>query len=176
MVFNSELANFGINQDPPKIILVADNPGEKERKKGKYLFGPAGKVAEAWFQEKMGLVLHRDILVLNKTPISTPKTSDLRAIPEVLLQESERKMADLAWKLTAGLPDASLWIVGLSHFGRSGIFAAFCDRLKENARQDTSRILLFPHFSHGHFQRRVPLDACERNQFGETTRLRKMGF
>jgi hypothetical protein len=89
---------------------------------------------------------------------------------------SQRKMADIAWKLTAGIPDAALWIVGLSHFGPGGMFAPFCEALREKAGQDLSRIFLFPHFSFGHFYRSVPLDPRDRGRFGLTTRLKYMGF
>jgi len=179
MVFNSELKAFALSDSAPRIILVADNPGERERVEGRYLVGPSGKKAKKWFQDNMNLVLHRDVLVLNKTPISTPRTHHLAELERTVVpqfQESQQKMADIAWQLTAGIPDAALWIVGLSHFGPKGIFAAFCERLRENAGQATSRIFLFPHFSFGHFRRNVPLDPCSRERFGQTTRLKYMKF
>ena len=94
-----------------KVILVADNPGKKEQlaANNRYLVGQSGKLAEGWFRRELGIDFRREVLILNKTPVHTPKTAELALLSrsaglhrdrlEALLAGTQSAMADLAWRL-----------------------------------------------------------------------------
>ena len=42
--------------------------------------GQAGKLAARFFREELGLEFRREVLVVNKTPLHTPKTAELRKL------------------------------------------------------------------------------------------------
>ena len=78
VVYNRALDDIEID-DEIKIILVADNPGKKEQlaANNRYLVGQSGKLAEGWFKRELGIDFRREVLILNKTPVHTPKTAEL---------------------------------------------------------------------------------------------------
>ena len=114
-----------------RIILVADNPGKSEQMaaNNRYLVGQSGKLAEGWFRAQLGVDFRREVLILNKTPVHTPRTAELALLAksaglhrqrlEALLAGSQAAMADLAWRLyramrgSAGAAGPALWISGL---------------------------------------------------------------
>ena len=65
-----------------KLILVADNPGRREQaaENRRYLVGPSGKIAEKFFRDnpELGIDFRKNVIILNKTPIHTPRTAELR--------------------------------------------------------------------------------------------------
>jgi hypothetical protein len=89
-----------------KMILVADNPGRREQaaENRRYLVGPSGKIAENFFRANPGLGIdfRAHVLILNKTPLHTPRTAELKelcrlggaAVSEAVL-DSQRVMAEL---------------------------------------------------------------------------------
>jgi len=100
-----------------KIILVADNPGKNEQlaANNRYLVGQSGKLAEGWMRRELGIEFRREVIILNKTPVHTPKTAELGALAksagirrerlETLLAGSQAAMADIAWRLFEALRD-----------------------------------------------------------------------
>ena len=68
--------------DEIRYIIVADNPGKQEQLQvnQRYLVGLSGKLAEGFFSHTPSLRadFRKNVLVLNKTPIHTAKTTDLK--------------------------------------------------------------------------------------------------
>jgi len=112
-----------------KLILCGDNPGEAERRDGIYLSpnGRCGKIAANFFAG-LGLKLHEDIAVLNKTPLSTPRTSHLGRHPKNF-ELSQSIMADFALDLLNACgengQDTELWIMGASKKNFEGTHPLF---------------------------------------------------
>jgi hypothetical protein len=154
-----------------KVILVADNPGKKEQLaiNNRYLVGQSGKLAEGWLKRELGIDFRKEVLILNKTPVHTPKTAELGLLRgcagihgerlEALLAGSQAAMADLAWRLydalrgTAG-PSADgargdiggvswpvLWISGVGELRKGGLFEIYRDELSRRMARAKPRTL-----------------------------------
>jgi len=124
IVFNTNLDR--VPQDI-RHILVADNPGKEEQAAGQYLIGSAGKSAKNFHEELLKLDSFRDrVLVLNKTPIHTKATGDLKklSLPGDLLKETQQEMARAAVRL-AKLLQCPLWVLGIKELSENGIFRPF---------------------------------------------------
>lgn len=142
-----------------KLILCGDNPGEAERRDGIYLSpnGRCGKIAANFFAG-LGLKLHEDVAVLNKTPLSTPRTSHLERHPENF-ELSQSIMADFALDLLKACEgngqDTELWIMGVSKNNFKGthpLFGRYKDvMMRERNGKSWERILCYCHFSCGRF-------------------------
>jgi hypothetical protein len=178
VVYNRALDDIG-PEDQIKVVLVADNPGKKEQlaENNRYLVGLSGKLAESWFRRELVLDFRREVAILNKTPIHTPKTAELRLLCgeagrdrarlEALLRESQAAMADLAWRLYRALRDESrdeprsgsswpvLWISGVGELKKGGIFETYRDALAESlesaAEVERAGVWAFNHFSMNQF-------------------------
>ncbi len=165
IVFNRALDDI-TREAEIRVILVADNPGKNEQKaeNRSYLVGHSGKLAERWFAEKLAVDFRREVLILNKTPVHSPKTAELkrllalsgRDLPalESLLSESQVAMAGLAARLHLGL-GGILWISGLGELRKAGLFRAYRDelalRLASMAAKEREGVLAFNHFSMNQF-------------------------
>jgi hypothetical protein len=139
LVYNGALDDLG-PADRIRLILVADNPGRREQaaENRRYLVGPSGKIAETFFRNnpELGIDFRRNVVILNKTPIHTPRTADLAELcrlggPEItdLIEESQRIMAALLLEFHRALAPAPVWITGYSEMRRGGIFAAYTESL-----------------------------------------------
>lgn len=153
-------------EDDIRCIIVADNPGKNEQRENnqRYLVGQSGKLARGWFKSELGLDFGRQTVILNKTPIHTPKTAELRFLRrlagqrleelDALLAESQIKMAQLAFQMHAYL-DCYLWISGYGELAHRGFFKPWADALSElyaNAPDELKRaVLVFRHFSMNQF-------------------------
>lgn len=114
-VFNKELC--GKNIDEVKYIVVADNPGENEKKYSTYLYegdegNRSGRIARQIFS-----LIFKDspYLVLNKTPIYTQETEDLKKKDESILKETMEYMASLIFKINQINKDIQVYIFGLGN-------------------------------------------------------------
>ncbi|HOK00241.1 MAG TPA: hypothetical protein PLW34_11855 [Termitinemataceae bacterium] len=162
VVYNHEWDDIGPHDDI-RLILIADNPGrrEQEAKNRRYLIGPSGKILERFFQQypELGIQNRRQILILNKTPIHTPRTTDLKFLnrePAVasLLIEGLRKMAEFAYRAQTIFPAIPLWIIGYSEMSKGKLFWPYTEHLLRFYEQDPlsySRLFLFRHFSMNQF-------------------------
>jgi hypothetical protein len=141
------------------LILVADNPGRREQavENRRYLVGPSGKIAEKFFRDKpaLGLDFRKNVIILNKTPIHTPRTAELRELCRLggpsftaALEESQRAMARLLLEFHAALSDGrggaekartrggaakgalKVWIVGYSEMRKGGVFEPYTETLR----------------------------------------------
>ena len=89
--------------DEIKLIVIGDNPGmdEQKEKNCRYLVGQSGKIATSFFakHEELGIDFRKNVLILNKTPLHTPKTKDLL----VLQKEGSENLKKL-------LRDSQVWM------------------------------------------------------------------
>jgi hypothetical protein len=174
--------NGAIGEEPGgiRLILVGDNPGRREQAARRYLVGPSGKIAEGFFRKtaELGIDLRRNVLILNKTPVHTPRTADLGELcrlggPELAgrIAETQRCMASLLLEFQRALSGPGrpvpVWITGYSEMKRGGIFEAYTAALKElyagpdkapgvpagEPPHDTPRdhVFLYRHFSMNQF-------------------------
>lgn len=188
IVYNQALEQ--VNKDSQiKLILVADNPGQREQSAEyrRYLVGPSGKLADSFFRKHsdLGINFHQQVLILNKTPIHTPRTGELRDLERLggheitlALEQSQREMACLAYQFHALFaPETDLWIIGYSEMGRGKLFEAFTETLQtayaENSRSNKS-IYLYRHFSMNQFS----IDFNKQHLASESTRetLQRIGY
>jgi hypothetical protein len=151
IVYNRALDDIG-PRDAPLFIIVADNPGKNEQKAAnqRYLIGQSGKLAKGWFSAELGLDFYKSCVIINKTPIHSPKTAELRLLrklarsrsagsptktgPEmeldVLLDESQRYMAALAFKLHKTLGSV-LWVSGYGELSAGKLFSTWAEESKK---------------------------------------------
>ncbi|MDR2102236.1 MAG: hypothetical protein LBP43_06665 [Treponema sp.] len=139
VVYNWALDEIGPREEI-RLILVADNPGRREQaaENRRYLVGPSGKLAEKFFREHPGLGIdfRKNVVILNKTPIHTPRTAELRelrrlggpALAEALLS-SQRAMVQILEEFRRALKPAPVWITGYSEMKGGGVFEAFTEAL-----------------------------------------------
>ena len=175
IVYNGALDGIG-PADRISWIVVADNPGKNEQVAGvnRYLVGRSGKVAENFFNRELGVDFRREVLIINKTPVHTPKTIQLRELAKrdpkfrLVIEESQRFMAMMVPALQSAL-GAPVWIMGLSELRPKGIFSAWTETLLAACRAPEAasmdRLFLFNHFSMGSFA----TDLKKRRGAGETT-------
>jgi hypothetical protein len=151
-----------------KLILVADNPGRREQaeENRRYLVGPSGKIAQKFFRDNpaLGIDFSKNVIILNKTPIHTPRTNELRELCRIAaemgdvsvaaaLVESQIKMASLLLDFQIVL-DTPVWITGYSEMRKGGIFEAYTEKLKElyfDRKEMYNKLFIFRHFSMNQF-------------------------
>ncbi|MDR2079718.1 MAG: hypothetical protein LBP74_08375 [Treponema sp.] len=141
IVYNRALDGIGPG-DEIGLILVADNPGRREQaaENRYYLAGPSGKLAEKFFRDQpsLGIDFRKNVLILNKTPIHTPRTAELRELGRLggthiaeAIAGSQLAMAGLVAEFHAALGPVPVWIIGYSEMRRGGIFETFTGALEE---------------------------------------------
>jgi hypothetical protein len=201
VVYNRALDDLQ-RRDRLDYVLVADNPGKKEQlaANNRYLVGQSGKLAEGFFESRIGVDFRRNVAILNKTPIHTPKTAELRrllALAEArgpdqgrmlreAFEESQRAMANIARELH-GATGTVLWISGLGELGPRGLFRPWAEALGaayRGARPSlVERVWLFRHFSMNQFAIEVRKSADpakpileELGRIGTENRRRVLGW
>ncbi len=159
-----------------KYIVIGDNPGKDEQleKNRKYLVGQAGKLAQGFFAKNdcFQTDFRKNVIILNKTPVHSAKTNQLKYIAKKggqsiqnLLLDSQIWMAQQTAKLHIDLCLASdnesvapeLWLVGYSELKENGIFVPYKQALKELYTQNIdsialwTKVFVFQHFSMNRF-------------------------
>ena len=149
-------------EDDIKLIVIGDNPGKDEQlaKNNKYLVGQAGKIAEGYFRKnpELGVDFRKNVIILNKTPVHSAKTIQLKTIARQggaeiasLIEESQIWMAQKTAQLHAAL-NTELWLVGYSELKEKGLFGAYRDTLKSSCGSEAwDRVYVFQHFSMNRF-------------------------
>lgn len=70
--------------DKISFIVIGDNPGKEEQLSSnqKYLVGQSGRIAEGFFRRnpELSTDFRKNVLILNKTPVHTAKTVQLKYI------------------------------------------------------------------------------------------------
>ena len=179
-----------------KMILVGDNPGRREQaaENRRYLVGPSGKIAENFFRNNPGLGIdfRKNVLILNKTPIHTPRTVELKELCALggekikdAVITTQREMAELlkefrtALSAKTGKPGSvapPVWIIGYSEMKKGGIFEAYTEALKKLCGANAGFkecCYFFRHFSMNQFA----IDLKQQAQPGESLAesLRRIG-
>jgi len=167
VVYNTALDDITIN-DEIKLILVADNPGRREQmaENRRYLVGPSGKIAQKFFRDNptLGIDFLKNVIILNKTPIHSPRTTELNILCTIeektgghsiadAIENSQKKMADLLLEFHSCLA-CPVWITGYSEMKRGGIFEAYTERLKElyaDKPELYKQVFFYRHFSMNQF-------------------------
>ena len=162
VVYNTAL-DFITQNDEIKIIVIGDNPGKNEQllKYRKYLVGQAGKIGEGFFRKnpELGIDFRRNAIILNKTPVHSAKTAQLKYIKkaggfaaEKLLEETQLWMAEKTAEIAAVL-GAEIWLVGYNDLKAKGLFSVYRDKLKERCTRlgILDKLLVFQHFSMNRF-------------------------
>jgi hypothetical protein len=161
VVYNTALDELTENSDI-KLIVIGDNPGKDEQlaKNNRYLVGQAGKIAEGYFRRnpELGIDFRRNVIILNKTPVHSAKTAQLKTIAKQggkkiadLIEESQIWMAKRTAQLHAEL-GTELWLVGYSELKEKGIFASYRDTLKASCTPKAwQKVFVFQHFSMNRF-------------------------
>jgi hypothetical protein len=176
VVYNKALDELGPGADI-KLILVADNPGRREQaaENRRYLVGPSGKIAERFFREEpsLGIDFRKNVLILNKTPVHTPRTAELRelcrlggpALTEAIAQ-SQLTMVKILGQFYNALAPIPVWIIGYSEMKRGGIFEVYTGALKKAAAAGLhDQLFFYRHFSMNQFT----IDLHKQTRQGETT-------
>ena len=161
VVYNRALDEIS-RQDQIKLIVIGDNPGKDEQleKNNRYLVGQAGKIAEGYFRRnpELGIDFRRNVIILNKTPVHSAKTAQLKTIAKLggsriadLIEESQIWMAKATSELHTAL-GTELWLVGYSELKDKGIFTSYRDNLKAFcSSQAWDKVYVFQHFSMNRF-------------------------
>ena len=158
VVYNTALDEIGPDSEI-KLILVGDNPGRREQmaENRRYLIGPSGKIAEKFFRDNpsLGIDFRKNVIILNKTPVHTPRTADLRQLCrnfQEKLTESQQFMARLLFEFHEAFA-CDVWITGYCELGKKGVFAPYTEELKavygKNSLKDA--VFLYRHFSMNQF-------------------------
>jgi hypothetical protein len=179
LVYNMALDEVG-PKDDVKLILVADNPGRREQAAGRYLVGPSGKIAEGFFRNnpELGIDLRGNVLILNKTPVHTPRTAELGELCRLgglklteKIAATQRFMAALLLEFHAALSTLRrpipVWITGYSEMKKGGIFQVYTEALQDACAvcgAVCGAVLLFRHFSMNQFT----IDLHKQSLPGET--------
>lgn len=178
-VYNTALDGITAASDI-RLILAGDNPGRREQaaENRRYLVGPSGKIAESFFKAEpsLGIDFRENIIILNKTPVHTPRTADLRQLrswggPRIagVIDASQERMAALACGFFKAL-GVPVWITGYSEMRRKGVFEAYTDALKRllaGGALDREAVFLYRHFSMNQFtadlrRKRLPTETAAR--------------
>jgi hypothetical protein len=178
VVYNCALDDITAG-DEIKLILVADNPGRREQaaENRRYLVGPSGKIAQKFFRDnpQLGIDFTKNVIILNKTPIHSPRTAELRrlCLPETgsnsiaaVIKESQIKMAQLLLEFHEALC-VPVYIIGYSEMKKGGIFEIYTETLKKiytDKKYLYDQIFLFRHFSMNQFT----IDLKKQALKGET--------
>ena len=174
IVYNLALEEISKN-DEIKLIVIGDNPGKDEQlaKNNKYLVGQAGKIAEGFFKrnESLGIDFRKNVIILNKTPIHSAKTSQLKTIARLggekiseFIKESQIWMAKRTAQLHIEMNNqilqenqTELWLVGYSELKEKGLFLNYRDELKkyysvdDKSKSNWQKVFVFQHFSMNRF-------------------------
>jgi hypothetical protein len=176
--------------------LVADNPGRREQatENRRYLVGPSGKIADKFFRDNpsLGIDFKKNVIILNKTPLHTPRTIELRQLCSLYdelsnhkqknrqlkkinkeksplvyaLEKSQEEMASLLLTFQEAL-NCPVWITGYSEMRKGGLFEVYTETLKKlyTDKKDMFRqVYIYRHFSMNQFT----IDLKQQALQGET--------
>lgn len=198
IVYNTALDEITQN-DEIKLIVIGDNPGKDEQltKNQKYLVGQAGKLGNNFFKnhEELGIDFRKNVIILNKTPIHSAKTNQLKKFAtfggkeiENLIKETQVWMAQETAKLHQKLLQGSenkdfpqLWLVGYSELKEKGIFTDYKNELKkqyqtsEEAKNAWDNVFVYQHFSMNRFSIDLKEFSTENKNLDLKTQLKTLG-
>ena len=182
VVYNRDLDKL-TKEDEIKLIVIGDNPGKDEQlaKNNRYLVGQAGKIADGFFKKnaELGVDFRKNVIILNKTPVHSAKTVQLKKMMQLggakierLILESQVWMAEKTAQFYVEFFKAAeaqnlcgqkiitpeLWLVGYSELKDKGFFSSYRNKLKEtickNGTENSGAwdsVYVFQHFSMNRF-------------------------
>ncbi|MDR2070711.1 MAG: hypothetical protein LBP81_04770 [Treponema sp.] len=177
IVYNEALDEV-TSKDDIRFILVADNPGRREQaaENRRYLVGPSGKLAEKFFRENpsLGIDFRKNTLILNKTPIHTPRTAELAELCSLggeriaqAIAASQKAAACFLSAFHEVLAPIPVWIIGYSEMRTGGIFETYTETIrtwyKRRPRRKTE-LFFYRHFSMNQFT----IDLRQKSLAGES--------
>jgi hypothetical protein len=200
VVFNRDMDELPASSI--KMILVADNPGRREQaaENRRYLVGPSGKIAEKFFhgRPELGIDFRKNVLILNKTPIHTPRTAELKDLCALggkklteAVRSSQQVMAELlgefyfalagpAYSATGGAKAPfPVWIIGYSEMKKGGIFEVYTDTLKSLCASNPelkASLYFYRHFSMNSFTTDLKQQARPGESAAESLRRIGIGY
>lgn len=198
IVYNTALDEITQN-DEIKLIVIGDNPGKDEQliKNQKYLVGQAGKLGNSFFKnhDELGIDFRKNVIILNKTPIHSAKTNQLKKFAtfggkeiEDLLKQTQIWMAQETAKLHQKLLQGSenkdypqLWLVGYSELKEKSIFTDYKNELKrqyqtsEEAKNAWDNVFVYQHFSMNRFSIDLKEFSTENKNLDLKTQLKTLG-
>ncbi|MCL2765780.1 MAG: hypothetical protein FWD40_10970 [Treponema sp.] len=182
VVYNNALDDITID-DEIKLILVADNPGRREQaaENRKYLIGPSGKIAKKFFSDNpsLGIDFTKNVIILNKTPVHTPRTNELRQLCLMdnllgaALDKSQKSMALTLLEFHKAL-DCPVWITGYSEMRRGGIFEVYTKSIKELYSEPGNQKLYKKVFIYRHFSMNQFTIDLKKQRFQEENVLKSL--
>jgi hypothetical protein len=185
IVYNVALDDIN-KESEIRLILVADNPGRREQaaENRRYLVGPSGKIAEKFFRDNpvLGIDFRKNVIILNKTPIHTPRTVELKELCRLcgdtlrtVLENSQRSMARLLFDFHQAFVSGNnkpipVWIIGYSEMKQGKVFEAYTDELKAIYSDNTlmNSIFLYRHFSMNQFTIDLKQQAVDGESLART--------
>ena len=186
VVYNSAFDEITAD-DEIKLILVADNPGRREQaaENRRYLVGPSGKIAQKFFRDNpaLGIDFIKNVIILNKTPIHSARTNELRELCRMTqnddlskaLAESQNTMAELLLEFQEALL-VPVYITGYSEMKKGGIFETYTEKLKElyvEKPELYKQLFFFRHFSMNQFTIDLKKQALPKEPVSKT--LKRIG-
>ena len=196
VVYNRALDDITVN-DEIKLILVADNPGRREQtaENRRYLTGPSGKIADKFFTDNpaLGIDFKKNVIILNKTPIHSPRTVELRELCRMdpdkftiktAVEESQKIMSSLLLEFHEAFV-CPVWITGYSEMRKGGIFGIYTENLKKmytDKKELINKLFIYRHFSMNQFtidlkQKALPEETVRKSlkRIGADYRYRILG-
>lgn len=173
IVYNTALDKI-TPQSQIKLIIAGDNPGKQEQlaKNTCYLVGHSGKLAKRFFAfyAQLDIDFEKNVIVLNKSPIHSPQTKDLKTIfknaskdLQSILLKAQSFMAFWCGHLQKAF-ESPLWLIGYAELKQKGIFEQFAkdiycfynskannDNNKKDFLQDWDKVFVYQHFSMNRF-------------------------
>jgi len=156
-VFNNDLDFFKDNYKDIKYILIGDNPGNIETEKKRYFVGPSGISARVFFENFLVNDFKKEVLVLNKTPIHTSQTHFLKLKNNKIINDTQKYMANLSFKLYKNLLNSTVIITGfmgacsnkkwISQSNKNNLGYCFFKQIKENFKEIENKLHIIKHFS-----------------------------
>lgn len=188
LVYNTDLDKI-TQADDIKLIVIGDNPGKDEQlnKNQRYLCGQAGKLADGFFKNhpELGIDFRRNVIILNKTPVHSAKTAQLKTMIkqggaplEKLILDSQKWMARETAKLHQALEGTQLWLVGYSELKEGHFFCPYRDALKEayaGSPDAWNNVYVYQHFSMNRFSIDLKDFASKKPGIDLRTQLSELG-
>lgn len=184
VLYNTALDSI-TEKDDIHLLVIGDNPGKNEQlnENRKYLVGLAGKLGQKFFAEnpELGTDFRKNVIILNKTPVHSARTEQLRYIlknarPEIisLISESQKWMARETALLAVNL-GIKIWLVGYAELKGKGLFLEYRDMLAETlGPENMDTLMVYQHFSMNRFT--IDLSAFRKNNEGSLSEaLEKLG-
>lgn len=189
VVFNNDLLN--VDWANIEYLIVADNPGQKEKDNGVYLYNnqndarASGSIAK----RLLDYLEINQYVVLNKCPIYSEKTADLKNNDDGILLESQEFMANLTFHLHSLLGcNVKVYIFGLGecfeqgeYVGdeENGVMKHYFNKIRQLYLGQSAPISfknnvhIFKHFSYWHVLRDFELIDPSEDDIQSPIRMRR---